>query len=523
MNYRALINRLRRVEPAVSSLFPRDFDVRAIALDSREVCPGTIFAALPGSRADGRSFIEDALKRGASAILTDKPLSSSIPQIITNNPRRTLANLCAQFAGEPSRSLLTVGVTGTNGKTTIATLCQHLLNELGEPCGTVGTVSVDLVGKRFDASMTTPEAAHLQNWLGEMVARGATACTMEVSSHALVQHRTTGVDFNYAIFTNLTQDHLDFHGTMDAYAEAKALLFQRLAPGATAVINADDSWGWYMLENCRAHAVTYGMKPGADFLISGLETSVHGMRFRLRSMKYGSLEIKTSLTGNFNALNIAACATLCLLAGFEREKIEAAISSFRGAPGRLQRVALPEGLEFTQLPSVFVDYAHTPDALENVLTTLRDVCKGQRLVTVFGCGGDRDRTKRPLMGRIAEFLSDVAVVTSDNPRSEEPVSILKEIVAGMRWSMDTNSASSQARRVCEVRVEVDRRAAIELALREAGPTGVVVIAGKGHETYQIIGSTRHHFDDVEEAQLAMSKLCATVRERRDATEEVHHG
>lgn len=508
MKYRALINQLRRTEPGVASLHPADFEVRGITLDSREVEPGYIFAALPGTKTHGREFVDTAIQQGASAVLTDKKIFAGLPQVISRAPRRTLAQLAAHFYGCPSESMYGIGVTGTNGKTTCSVLIRHIFQQAARKCGLIGTIATEFGEQKIDAAMTTPEAPKLQQWLSQMRDADMRSFTMEVSSHALSQHRVTGVDFDAALFTNLTQDHLDYHRTMEAYAAAKARLFSGLKRDGIAIANTDDPWGWKMVSFAKCRVETYGINAGADFRICDLEADLKGTRFNLRHLKFHSLEIASPLVGRFNAYNLAGAAAIALNAGIDKATISAAIANFDGAPGRMDRVALKNG---PSGPETFVDYAHTPDALENVLKTLSVAAGSRRIVTVFGCGGDRDRTKRPQMGKIAEAHSHIAIVTSDNPRSEQPDAIIEDILKGMRTS---SAETSQSASPCQVIVEADRRSAIRRGVELAGNDGVLLVAGKGHETYQIIGRERLHFDDREEVQAALVALQRDQRTQR---------
>ncbi|MCK6439564.1 MAG: UDP-N-acetylmuramoyl-L-alanyl-D-glutamate--2,6-diaminopimelate ligase [Planctomycetes bacterium] len=497
MNFRDLVSLLRRTDPAVSVINSCDVDVSSIALDSRNVTRGSLFAALPGEKQDGAVFLPDAAARGAVAILSSRRLPTNLPQLISFNPRRTLAHLCAALHGRPSDGLDVIGVTGTNGKTTTTYLMRHILDHAKRGCGMIGTVECVVGKERSPAAMTTPEATEIQRWMATMAASGQTACAMEVSSHALMQYRTDAVDFSVAIFTNLTQDHLDYHETMEEYFEAKARLFSLLETKAHAVINIDDTWGERLFPYTRANIIRFGFGPAADVRATNLSMDINGMTFDVSLPRGESMTIRSPLTGRYNAYNLLGGVAAALAMGVKQEVITEAITTFHGAPGRLERVQAQGNA-----PAVFVDYAHTPDALENVCKTLRDLCKGRKLVTVFGCGGDRDVKKRPLMGAIAERLSDCVIITSDNPRTEKPDAIIRDILAGLRGGP---IPTSQSARLTPHEVEPDRARAIRRAIELAGEQGVVLIAGKGHEDYQIIGTKKQHFDDREEALAALKE------------------
>jgi len=504
MKYRALVNLLRRADPALSSLYSIDADVQGITHDSRKVKPGYVFAALPGAQCDGVAFVPDAIARGAIAVLTPRKLAGKLPQIVSTNPRRTLARMAAVFHGQPSSKLNVVGITGTNGKTTCTYLVQHILDHAERRCGLISTVDCRVGNRVFDSSMTTPESTDLQDWLDEMVRADMDSAVMEVSSHALCNYRVGATRFSVALFTNLTQDHLDFHVTMDEYFAAKLRLFTMLDNEATAVINIDDVWGDRIVDRVNSRVLTYGFDDAANVQALELDCRVDGLKMNVRVKDVGEVLITSPLTGRFNAYNILGAVGTAHALGVPIGVIAEAIATFTGAPGRLERVfAEGEG------PVVFVDYAHTPDALENVCLTLRDVCQGRKLVTVFGCGGDRDKTKRPLMASIAERLSDHCVVTSDNPRNENPEAIINDVLSGMR---EAGVATSQAASFASYDVEPDRAKAIRLALKRAGNEGVVLIAGKGHEDYQVLPTGKIHFSDREQARMGLVELGGAIHE-----------
>jgi UDP-N-acetylmuramoyl-L-alanyl-D-glutamate--2,6-diaminopimelate ligase len=480
---------LRQYDPTRSLTGLPDVEIRGIQEDSRLVRPGDLFIARMGTRTDGGKFVEDAMNRGAVAVVTPQNMPESpLSQIVAADPCATsiLANL---YHGRPSKALRVLGVTGTNGKTTTAYLIRHLLNKVDQRCGMIGTVEIDDGKQRVQAEMTTPGAIEMAGLIAQMRQHGCRACAAEVSSHALHQGRAAGIFFAGAGFTNLTGDHLDYHGSMEDYAAAKATLFASLHPDAVAAINCDDRWSDRMIQDCPARLVRFsaGNNKKADYRACDVDVCAEGTRFVLHTPDSHG-EISMNLIGRHNIEN-ALCAASLVGEVFQLsiDQIAEGLADAVGAPGRLQSVRCGQSF------AVLVDYAHTDDALANVLTALRPLTRG-KLRLCFGCGGDRDRTKRPRMGRIASQLSDCVYVTSDNPRTEEPGAILDEIVAGIEH------------REKLVLVESNRRTAIEAVLADAEPNDVVLIAGKGHEDYQIIGQTKHHFDDVEECERALRSL-----------------
>ena len=467
--------------------------VSGVAYDSRKVAPGDLFVAVPGLKQDGRRFIADALGRGAAAVVFDGPdvlAGSDSARVVVPSARAALARLADAFHGHPSRALTVVGITGTNGKTTTSILVNSLLAASGLPTGLIGTIEYRIGTERIEASQTTPEALELQSMLARMVAAGVAGVAMEVSSHALELHRVDAIEFDVAVFTNLTQDHLDFHGTLEAYRRAKARLFRLLAGGAkprrTAVVNADDPAGLSMVEGLDLRISTFGLGPGAQIRPSRYRSGMDGIHMVVDTPG-GALDIASPLVGEHNVMNLLGAIGAGLALGMDRAAIAQVLGAVAAAPGRFERV------EAGQPFLAVVDYAHTPDALERVLATARKLLTGGgRLAAVFGCGGDRDRGKRPLMGAIAARLADRVWVTSDNPRSEPPAAIVDEIVAGI-------PAADRDRHVALT----DRHLAIRAALEWARPGDVVVIAGKGHEPYQIIGDQILAFDDRAEARAVL--------------------
>ena len=471
----------------VGTCMGEDVEVAGITADSRRVRPGYIFAVIHGTQADGADYIEDARRRGAAVLLCGQQHGSAGCQIIVDDVRTAFAQAAAIIAGEPSRSMLTIGVTGTNGKTTVTHMIRDVLTENGRECGLLGTIACEFAGRRIAAERTTPDAATLQETLRQMREAGCSAVVMEVSSHALDQKRVVGVDFNAAVFTNLTHEHLDYHGSMEAYYNAKALLFRELKDAAVGVVNTDDKWGQRLSEEGLACSVmSYGMNGAADFMAVDVELDVDGSRFRLVTPS-GSFAAKLRLLGRHNISNALACAAVCKALGISEPEVLDVLAQMNPVRGRMEPVPVSDDF------AVFVDYAHTGDALEHALRTVREITAG-RVIVVFGCGGDRDREKRPEMGRIAAEAADIVVVTSDNPRGEDPESIIDEIMEGI------SSADAHVERVS------DRAEAIALALGLADCGDSVLIAGKGHETYQEAGGRRIHFDDRERA-LAAAGIC----------------
>ena len=470
-----------------------ELQVSAVEHDSRRVGPGALFVAIQGMQLDGHEFVQAALRKGALAIVSERPAPAEIPWVRVLDARQALAHLAAAQHGHPAERLTLVGVTGTNGKTTTTYLIDAALRAAGRRVGLLGTIQYRIGERLSEAARTTPEADDLQALLAEMVAADCSHAVMEVSSHSLQLQRVHACPFGVAVFTNLTRDHLDFHGDMERYFAAKRVLFDTLLrPEGTAVINADDDRAEQLRRGARGRVWTFGIDRPADFKADDLRLSLTGTRFRATT-PLGVLEVQTPLLGRFNVENVLAALAAALAAGVAPEHALVGIASVRGVPGRLERV------EGGQAFTVVVDYAHTDDALKNLLETVRGLLP-RRVITVFGCGGDRDRSKRPLMGAVAARLSDVVVVTSDNPRSEPPEAIIAEIERGM-------GGRSLGERVALV----DRREAIARALELAGPGDVVVIAGKGHETYQTVRDRNLPFDDRLVARELLERLAPRGR------------
>ena len=479
--------------------------VTGIAHDSRGVSRGSIFVAVRGHRSDGATFAADAIRRGAAAIVAETPVPEgvTVPWLRTTDARLALAELSASFYGHPSAELQVVGVTGTNGKTTTAYLLASVFDAAGLRCGRLGTVTFRVgpaAADEHDASHTTPEASEVQRLLREMVQHGCKACAMEVSSHALVLHRVANVRFAAAIFTNLTRDHLDFHGDMGQYFAAKRRLFDMLPAGAPAIVNVDDPRG-VELASTLPRVVTYAIDRPADVRPISIQSSLEGLAFEVATPR-GTIAMRSPLVGRPNVYNILGVVATAIALDLPGEAIERGIATLERVPGRFQMVS-----SGTDDVRVVVDYAHTDDALKNLLETARPLAGG-RLITVFGCGGDRDRTKRPLMGAVAARLSDFVVLTSDNPRSEDPERIIEEIMRGLA---PTAEPGAPKRAGTPFVTNPDRRLAIEHAIRTAKPGDLVLIAGKGHEKYQVIGDRTLPFDDVEVARAALGQRRAASR------------
>jgi UDP-N-acetylmuramoyl-L-alanyl-D-glutamate--2,6-diaminopimelate ligase len=471
-------------------------EVRSLSCDSRRISPGTLFLGLPGSTVDGGQFWRQVLADGATAAvisgaaaLADPPAPDDPVVVVPDPAAQWVGELAAAFWLHPSQRLRLIGVTGTNGKTTTTHLIEHLTAHTGRPAALFGTLVNRWPGHSVTAQHTTAFADQLQSQLAQAAEAGALVAAMEVSSHALDQQRVAGCRFAGAVFTNLTQDHLDYHPSMEAYFGAKALLFQAPLLQGAAVVNVDDPWGAQLAEALQAAGSRCWRSslsnPAVELTISDLHMAADGVRGLLRTPE-GSGPFHSPLVGRFNLMNLLQAVGILQLQGLPLAGLLEGISTFRGVPGRMERVTAPIAGHH---PAVLVDYAHTPDGLENALAACRPFTTG-RLICVFGCGGDRDRGKRPRMGEIAARLADAVVVTSDNPRTEDPSQILNDVLAGIP-QRDT------------VDVEVDRARAIARAIASAGADDLVLIAGKGHEDYQILGTTKIHFDDREEAEKAL--------------------
>ncbi len=473
----------------------KDIEIEALTDDSRKVERGGLFVAVGGTEFDGHNFIPAAIERGASAIVAERCdpellVRKSVELVLVENSAVALGFMAANFYENPSENINLVGITGTNGKTTTATLLYKLFLSLGHRAGLISTIRNYIVEKPVETINTTPNVIETNRLLKEMVDSGCEYCFMEVSSHAVVQHRISGLHFKGGVFSNLTQDHLDYHKTMESYRDAKKGFFDSLGKNAFALTNIDDRNGMFMLQNCKAEKFTYSIRSMADFRAKILENSFEGMTLWIEAKRESGgveqYEMVTPFVGKFNAQNLMAIFATALLLGREAEidaeQILTHLSAMQPVSGRFEVVRLA-GV------SAIIDYAHTPDALSNVLTTIAEV-KGldNRVITVVGCGGDRDKTKRPLMAQEAVNLSDKVVLTSDNPRTEEPMAILQDMLDGLTEGQRQSTL-----------VIADRRQAINAACQLANSGDVILIAGKGHEDYQIIGKVKHHFDDKEEA------------------------
>lgn len=458
---------------------PLEVTVESICFDSRIVASNSLFVAVRGVHTDGHLYIEKAIGLGATVLVVEElpeQLNEAVTYALVDDSSYVLGLLATNFYGDPSKALKLVGVTGTNGKTTVATLLFNLFDNLGYQVGLISTVENKIGDRIIPATHTTPDPIALNKLLREMVEEGCDYCFMEVSSHAVVQQRIAGLRFAGGIFTNITHDHLDFHGTFDNYIKAKKKFFDDLDRYAFALTNADDRNGSVMLQNTFAHKKTYGLKTMADFKAKVVESHFDGMLLHIDAH-----EVWVKLVGGFNAYNLLAVYGAAILLEQETVKVLTAMSEIAGAEGRFETVRSQSGIVG------IVDYAHTPDAVENVLETIRDLrAAGQQIITVLGCGGDRDKTKRPEMAAVAVKLSDKVIITSDNPRTEDPLAIIKDMEAGVD-SRDRKNVFTIA----------ERKEAIRAACHLAQPGDIVLVAGKGHEKYQEIQGVRHHFDDRE--------------------------
>jgi UDP-N-acetylmuramoyl-L-alanyl-D-glutamate--2,6-diaminopimelate ligase len=482
LTWRDLLAELRRADLLVAA--PEQGPTpSALSADSRAVLPGAVYVAVRGSQADGHRFVPDAFRRGAAAVIVETPGAAGVPEVVVRDGRRAALALGAAWYGHPARRLSLVGVTGTNGKTTTTGLIRHLLNATGTS-GSIGTLGA-FDGKgdgvlSTAGALTTPGPIDLQATLSTLVQRGVDRVTMEASSHSLDQGRLDGLRFGAGVFTNLTRDHLDYHGTMESYLAAKLKLGGMLTERGVEVVNLDDT-AWAVLP-LSSRRVTFGLHPAADVRATGIVLDAAGSRFRLEGC-FGSAEVSLPLLGDFNVANALAAAACALGLGLPLPEVAARLSTSPQVPGRMELL--------TETPCVVLrDYAHTPDALERALATLRPLTRG-RLVVVFGCGGDRDKGKRPIMGRIAVEGADLAVVTSDNPRTEDPATIIDDIEHGMGG-------------IAHLRI-VDRLEAIHTVLRQASPGDTVLLAGKGHETYQILGTEKVPFDERQIVRSAVNR------------------
>lgn len=454
-----------------------DLDISAIASDSRKAVPGGAFVAVRGTVADGHQFIARAIELGATAVICEEMPDDTVPGVTyvkVSDSARALGRAASNFYGNPSGQLKLVGVTGTNGKTTVATLLFQLFRELGFMAGLISTVQNHINETVVPSTHTTPDPLSLNSLLHDMVTAGCDYCFMEVSSHAVAQHRIEGLSFTGGIFTNLTHDHLDFHQTFDAYLKAKKAFFDGLDKSAFALTNLDDKNGMVMLQNTRARKKTYSLRSLADYKARVLENNFSGLILNIDNE-----EVWFRMVGSFNAYNLLAVFGTAMLLEQDREKVLTILSKLSGAEGRFDYITSASGV------IGIVDYAHTPDAVQNVLSTVQDIRKGtEQVITIIGCGGDRDRSKRPVMAQVACDWSTKVILTSDNPRSEDPMEIIREMEAGITPNNRKKAISI-----------ADRKEAIRTACHFAGPGDIIVLAGKGHEKYQEIRGVKHPFDD----------------------------
>lgn len=457
-----------------------DVNISAIVFDSRKVVPGCLFVAVRGTQVDGHDYIEKAIEMGARAVICEElpgHTAAEVDFLMVKDSAVALGLVSANFYDNPSKKLKLVGVTGTNGKTTIATLLYQLFRDLGYKCGLLSTVENQIDGKVIPSTHTTPDQVELNRLLDEMVGQGCDYCFMEVSSHAVAQHRIEGLSFTGAIFSNLTHDHLDYHKTFENYLKAKKAFFDGLPKNAFALTNADDKNGNVMLQNTKAHKKTYGLKNMADFKGKVLENQFSGLLLLIDNE-----EVWFKMVGSFNAYNLLAVYAAAMLLDQDHAKVLTSLSKLSGAEGRFDYVISPNKV------IGIVDYAHTPDAVQNVLSTIHNIRKGnEQVITVIGCGGDRDKTKRPVMAKVACEWSDKVILTSDNPRSEDPIQIIRDMEEGVPVKSKFNVASI-----------ADRHEAIKTACELARPGDIILLAGKGHEKYQEIKGVKNHFDDKEE-------------------------
>lgn len=477
-------------------LMTNDLEVHSVQYDSRKVQQNDMFVAIRGTSSDGNRFIQDAVGRGAIVVITDNDVAtpdslfmhSSVVKIVVPDARIALARLASTYFDNPSRRLTMVGVTGTNGKTTTTHLVKSLLEANGKLTGLLGTIEYVIGDRRIPATHTTPESLELNHLLAQMVEAGCTAAVMEISSHALHQHRVDGIGFDLAVFTNLTQDHLDYHGSIEEYFKAKKILFDHLSSDATAIINTDDEWGRKIYESVPGRKISYGIVSSAEVRARDLSLAFSGTNFTIECDRE-HVEIQLPMVGKFNVYNTLAAFAAGRTLGIASHTMQRALHTLPRVPGRFEQIESPDGW------TAIIDYAHTPDALLNALTAVRSILGANghgRVITVFGCGGNRDSQKRPIMGRIASEQSDITIVTSDNPRHENPETIIDEVMAGIIKG-------------APVYRQADRKKAIGMALDLARSGDAVLIAGKGHEDYQVVGDRKIHFSDRE---IVGESLCA---------------
>lgn len=486
----------------LSGDLPKDAEITGIHYSSAGVSPGGIFVAIKGTRSDGHDYIADAVAHGAAAVVAERPVDSAgVPLILVKDARRALARLAATFYGNPSESLTIIVVTGTNGKSTVSYFIESVLAAAGFSVGVIGTVNYRFAGRTEPSPMTTPDAADLQALLARMRDSGVTHVVMEVSSHALVQGRTLFCSIDVAVFTNLSQDHLDYHKDMEAYFSAKGILFTEYPfrngdKTLVSVVNGDDPYGLRLCGAISTPLLRAGLADGADIRGVRVMADESGIRGDIETPA-GTVRVNSPLVGMHNFYNAMSATGVGAALGITPSAISRGIADLAIVPGRLERVENDLGRH------VFIDYAHTPDALEKVLTSLNGIKTG-RIITVMGCGGDRDRAKRPLMGAVAALLSDLLVITSDNPRTEDPEAIMAQIIPGA--ALHKRELAGESLSGPGFLAEPDRSRAIDLAVRASRAGDTILVAGKGHEDYQIIGTRKRHFDDRREAARALAEL-----------------
>lgn len=493
---KSLIDIIRTLE-VTSIIGPQDVEITDITADSRAVTNSSLFIALDGATVDGHDYIDKAVAAGAVAVIVSKPVqvNDDVCVITVKDTRAAMMVVVPSFFDYPANKMRMIGVTGTNGKTTTTHMIRHILKNQGHKVGVIGTVHIMIGDTSYPIHNTTPDVVDLQHILHQMVEEGVTYCVMEVSSHALALGRVAGVEFDTAVFTNLTQDHLDFHKTFENYLATKCKLFEQVSSSNQhksnkgAVINIDDAYGERVVQKTKAPTITYSAQGKGTLNASDIQMSTKMSDY---TVQYNgeSYRVSMNTTGLFNVYNTLAAIGACLQEGISMEAIDMALKTFSAVPGRFELIE--EGQDF----AVVVDYAHTPDGLENILQTAQSI-KEKRIIVVFGCGGDRDATKRPIMGRIAAKYGDIIYVTSDNPRTEDPIQIVKDVEAGVKEALRDGTS---------YKVIVDRRDAINHAIGAAKSGDIVIIAGKGHENYQILKDQTIHFDDREEARRALKEI-----------------
>ncbi len=465
-----------------------DVEINSVEFDSRKTQSGTLFVAQTGTQVDGHNFISKSIENGAAAIVCEKKpeeMNPEVTYVVVANSSIALGIIASNLYDNPTEKLKLIGITGTNGKTTTATLTYNVLESLGYAAVLISTIRILVHGSEYPSSHTTPDILALNKILSEAVEKGCEYAVMEVSSHGIHQNRIAGLNFAVGVFSNISHDHLDYHKTFSEYIKAKKKFFDELPKSASALTNLDDKNGVVMLQNSSAKRYSYALKTDADFKAKILENQFDGMLLLLDGKEFW-----TPLIGQFNAYNLLAVYSICSLLGIGQEEILTHLSKLKNVDGRFQTYKSKGGIV------AIIDYAHTPDALENVLNTIQNIrTRNEKLITVVGCGGDRDKTKRPEMGRIAARMSDLAIFTSDNPRSEDPEEILKEIEAGVEAPFYSRTLKI-----------TDRKEAIKTAYKMAEKGDIILIAGKGHETYQEIKGVKHHFDDLETAQELSNQL-----------------